>query len=566
MQLGSPKLIKEVQQLTGKVASLNRFIARSADRNLPFFKVLRKVNNFEWNDQCEKALQELKCSVLVREEDGKLSPIYYVSKMLQEAEKKLCRNRIRPPEKDERWLLHVDGSSTSKNGGAGIYLQGPDGVEIEIATRLNFPEINNEAEYEALIQGLQMAWDGGVRQVDVYTDSQLVAMQEQGTYETREWSMTQYLVKVKEMMKKFDRCTINQIPRDENARTDALSKFGSLLEGVKERKITMMVKSQPVIDEKVVHAVEVTDFWRTPFVRYLKYGELPSDAIAAKRLQFKENRFTMLGDDLYKRTPEGILLKCLDGERSQYVMKEIHEGSCRNHSGGRSLAQKILRQGYFWPIMVEDAKEFSKKCESCHKYAGLLHSPATLLDPLKVACHFNQWGIDILGPFSQAVAQKKFLIIVVEYFSKWVEAKALAKISEKEYLKTRLEGAKGAWVKEFLGVLWAYRTTHEQPLERSFDLTVIEEGRDRAYAKILRYKIMLTRNYNRRVRPRSSQVDDLVLKKVEVSKHVGKLDPTWEGPYKVVEIRRKATYILQDLEGKNLPRSWNVHNLKKFYA
>ncbi|XP_011100534.1 uncharacterized protein LOC105178702 [Sesamum indicum] len=336
------------------------------------------------------------------------------------------------PEKEERWLLHVDGSSTSKNGGAGIYLQGPDGAEIEISVRLNFPATNNKAEYEALIQELQTTWDGGVRQVDVYTDSQLVAMQVQGTYETREWSMTQYLAKVKDMIKKFDRCTINQIPRDENARADTLSKFGSLVEGINERKITVMVKSQPVIDEAEVHAVEMTDSWKTPFVRYLKHGELPSGAIAAKRLQFKANRFTMIGDDLYKRTPEDILLKCLDAERSQYVMKEIHEGSCGNHLGGRSLAHKILRQGYFWPTMVEDAKEFARKCESCQKYAGLLRSPTTPLEPLKVACPFDQWGIDIIGPFPQAVAQKKFLIVAVEYFSKSVEAEALAKISEKE--------------------------------------------------------------------------------------------------------------------------------------
>ncbi|KAL2249926.1 UNVERIFIED_CONTAM: Ribonuclease HI [Sesamum indicum] len=242
------------------------------------------------------------------------------------------------PEKEERWLLHVDGSSTSKNGGAGIYLHGPNGAEIEIAARLNFLATNNEAEYEALIQRLQTAWDGGIRQVDVYTDSQLVAMQVQGTYDTREWSMTQYLAKMKDMMKKFDRCTINQIPRDENARADALSKFGSLVEGIKERKITAMVKSHPVINEAEIHTVERADSWRTPFVRYLKYGELPSDPIAAKRLQLKANRFTMIGDDLYKRTPEGVLLKCLDAERSQYVMKEVHEGSCGNHSGGRLLA------------------------------------------------------------------------------------------------------------------------------------------------------------------------------------------------------------------------------------
>ncbi|KAL2249925.1 UNVERIFIED_CONTAM: hypothetical protein Sindi_2466200 [Sesamum indicum] len=175
--------------------------------------------------------------------------------------------------------------------------------------------------------------------------------------------------------------------------------------------------------------------------------------------------------------------------------------------------------------MVEDAKEFARKCKSCQKYAELLHSPVTPLEPLKVACPFDQWGIDIVGPFPQAVAQKKFLIVAVEYFSKWVEAEALTRISEKEvinfiwkniicrfgipcvlvsdngtqfqekkivawckelkiqqnftavgnpqangqtevmnrtllqYLKTRLERAKGAWVEELPGVLWAYWTT-----------------------------------------------------------------------------------------------------------
>ncbi|KAL2232086.1 UNVERIFIED_CONTAM: Ribonuclease HI [Sesamum indicum] len=504
MQLESPKSIKEVQQLTGRIASLNRFIARFADRNLPFFKILRKVNNFEWNEECERALQELKVylttppllsnpmvgeklyvylavsdyavsSVLVREEGGRQSPVYYVSKMLQGAEKKyiqieklalalvITARKLRPyfqshpivvltnhplkqvmakpdtsgrmvkwavelgefdtefqtrnaikaqvfadflvefagdqPQKEEKWLLHVDGSSTSKNGGAGIYLQGPAGVEIEIAVRLDFPATNNEAEYEALIQGLQTAIDGGIRQIDVYTDSQLVAMQVQGTYETRERSMTQYQARVKEMMKKFERCTISQIPRDENMRADALSRFGSLIEGVKERKITVMVKTRPTIEEAEIHLVEAEESWKTPFIRYLKYGELPKDSIAAKRLQFKANRFTMIGDDLYKRTPEGVLLKCLDAERAWYVLREIHEGSCGNHSGGRSLAQKILRQGYFWPTVVEDAKDFAKKCESCQRYAGLLHSPATPLEPLKVACPFDKWGIDIVGPF-----------------------------------------------------------------------------------------------------------------------------------------------------------------------
>ncbi|KAL0431955.1 UNVERIFIED_CONTAM: hypothetical protein Sradi_0821500 [Sesamum radiatum] len=171
-----------------------------------------------------------------------------------------------------------------------------------------------------------------------------------------------------------------------------------------------------------------------------------------------------------------------------------------------------------------------------------------------------------------------------------------------QHLKTRLEGAKGSWVEELPGVLWAYRTTPlsstgETPfclvygteaiipaeigeetqrvtqyevemnqVERAFDLTVVEEKRGAAYAKILHHRGLMMRGYNRRVRPRCFQVSDLVLKKVEVSKHVGKLDPAWEGPFKVVKIRKPGTYKLQDFEGKDLPRPWNVYNLKRFYA
>ncbi|KAL2250094.1 UNVERIFIED_CONTAM: Retrovirus-related Pol polyprotein from transposon [Sesamum indicum] len=85
MGLRSPNSIKEVQKLTGKIASLSRFISRSADRSLPFFKVLRKPKNFTWIPECDQALQELN-SVLVREEASNQNPVYYVSKMLQGAE------------------------------------------------------------------------------------------------------------------------------------------------------------------------------------------------------------------------------------------------------------------------------------------------------------------------------------------------------------------------------------------------------------------------------------------------------------------------------------------------
>ncbi|KAL2232529.1 UNVERIFIED_CONTAM: hypothetical protein Sindi_1432900 [Sesamum indicum] len=95
---------------------------------------------------------------------------------------------------------------------------------------------------------------------------------------------------------------------------------------------------------------------------------------------------------------------------------------------------------------------------------------------------------------------------------------------------------------------------------------MVEERRDVAYAKMLHHKGLMLKSYNQKLKPRQLQVHDLVLKKVEVSKHVGKLDPGWEGPYKVTEIKKKGTYQLQDMYGRDLARPWNIKNLKKFYA
>ncbi|KAL0433347.1 UNVERIFIED_CONTAM: hypothetical protein Slati_2669000 [Sesamum latifolium] len=244
-------------------------------------------------------------------------------------------------EKNEGWLLHVDGSSNANNGGAGILLQGPNGVEIEVAARLSFATTNNEAEYEALILGLQLELETGARELSVCTDSQLVAMQVEGAYETRERTMMQYLEKVKELMALFDKCMVQQITRNENERADALSKFGAMVAEIKSRKVTIMIKEHLTIEAaKEVQVMEERTSWKNDIIKYLKEATLPDDPVQAKRIRFKPTRFTMVGDELYKRTIDGPLLKCLDEKKTQYVLRKIHEGSCGNHSGGRSLAKK----------------------------------------------------------------------------------------------------------------------------------------------------------------------------------------------------------------------------------
>ncbi|GFY95589.1 hypothetical protein Acr_10g0009740 [Actinidia rufa] len=116
---------------------------------------------------------------------------------------------------------------------------------------------------------------------------------------------------------------------------------------------------------------------------------------------------------------------------AEYVLREIHEGICGNHSGARSLTRKTIRQGYFWPTIERDAAAYIRRCDKCQRFAPVSRLPHTEMVPMSSPWPFAQWGIDILGPLPQAPLQRKILIVAIDYFTKWIEAQPLAKITEK---------------------------------------------------------------------------------------------------------------------------------------
>ncbi|KAL0319898.1 UNVERIFIED_CONTAM: hypothetical protein Sradi_5251300 [Sesamum radiatum] len=99
------------------------------------------------------------------------------------------------------------------------------------------------------------------------------------------------------------------------------------------------------------------------------------------------------------------------------------------------LANKALRAGYFWPTMKQDARCLVNRCKRCQKHATLIHRHAEPLNVMLSPCHFFQWDMDIVGPFPLAPGERKFLLVVIDYFTKWVEAEPLARIIEGKVMK-----------------------------------------------------------------------------------------------------------------------------------
>ena len=100
--------------------------------------------------------------------------------------------------------------------------------------------------------------------------------------------------------------------------------------------------------------------------------------------------------------------------------------------GGRALAHKIAELGFYSPNMLNEAHNFIMKRERCQKHAPIARRPLEMLIYINSPIPFAIWGIDILGPIPITLGQSKFLVVTIDFFTMWIEAKPLAKITTKQ--------------------------------------------------------------------------------------------------------------------------------------
>jgi len=129
---------------------------------------------------------------------------------------------------------------------------------------------------------------------------------------------------------------------------------------------------------------------------------LPDDRVQARKLQHLATIYTLFRDMLYKKSYFRLhfdpYLRSLSSNKARKVMQEIYNGNCENHVGGLFLAHKVINQGYYWPKMFEDAKDYVKKCQQYQRFTPALNKPSTDLHTLRCPWLFMQWGLDIVGP------------------------------------------------------------------------------------------------------------------------------------------------------------------------
>ncbi|XP_071704748.1 uncharacterized protein [Rutidosis leptorrhynchoides] len=239
----------------------------------------------------------------------------YLAEMTGELEVIHERTQLKPLQ-HEIWDLYTDGSSCIEGAGAGLVLTIPSGEEHTYALRFNFDVTNNEAEYEALLAGLNVA-----------------------------------------------------LSRSQNKKADALSKLDALTFSHFQKQVWVEELPHKSIDGSLIVAAieEVQPNWMDPIMHYLRNNTLPEDKKEARLVRERSPMYVIENDMLYRKSYLGPLMRCVGPAEAVIIIEEVHSGYCALHSGYKTIAAKIMPMGNFWPTLYRDVAQIVKRCKSCQR-------------------------------------------------------------------------------------------------------------------------------------------------------------------------------------------------------
>ena len=227
------------------------------------------------------------------------------------------------------------------------------------------------------------------------------------------------------LLTEFD-YTVQYKPRKMNLQADHLSRLST------ETGTEEMDDEFP---DGRLFAVQKVPLWYSYIAEFLSTQAFPAnlDRNERRKIRVNSTNFAIIANKLYRRGIDGILRRCVDYTEVPDILEACHDSACRGHFSRRLTGQKILRAGYYWPTLFADAEAYAKKCDACQRYArNDLHMDLPLYPTLPIS-PIEKWGIDYIGPIAPMSSKRnQYIIIAVEYLTKWAEAKAIKAADAKQ--------------------------------------------------------------------------------------------------------------------------------------
>ncbi|XP_076935880.1 uncharacterized protein LOC143602758 [Bidens hawaiensis] len=192
----------------------------------------------------------------------------------------------------------------------------------------------------------------------------LIAGQINGTYKAKNDVMASDVSQAKDLMLQFSSCKVIHIKGSENKSADALSKLASTNFKHFAKDIRIEILDRTSVPQHQVLVIQTgVESWMTPIIAYLSSRSLPEGKTVVRKIKHKALNYQMHDGVLYRRSFFGPLLRCVDAEDANYLIRKVHEGICGLHAGPRIFVQKLMNAGNYWPGMHLDAVHEIRKCD-----------------------------------------------------------------------------------------------------------------------------------------------------------------------------------------------------------
>ncbi|MCO5552581.1 hypothetical protein L7F22_006094 [Adiantum nelumboides] len=328
------------------------------------------------------------------------------------------------------YTLFFDGAfrrATGKAGGGLVLVNQEGEMVMKERVTLNGSTSNNEAEYDVLISGLKICLAQKIRRLMVKGDALLIVKQILGIWTCKNERLRTKVTSIRKLFSQFEEVQLYHIPRKENEDADLLA----------QQAISNQDKSHVVIAAIALKDPQYAGMESlTPVVNYILEGEFPKEFTTGQRRKLiKQARtFLWLEGALYQKGKDLVCRRVPSTNEIPKILKGLHEKACGGHFSHELTLKKVLLAGYVWPSMHADVQHWCRSCHNCQVNGNkrLLYGPR---QAVIANGPFEKWGIDAMGPLPRTANGKLYILVAIDYMTRWVEAQSVAKVNEKTVSK-----------------------------------------------------------------------------------------------------------------------------------